>query len=105
MEAAWKLLLFGPMAQEQLRAGLKAKEPRVREACLALMALQTNWPTRTEDLEERIRSDINPSVQHAAMKLISLNGKSAIPILKEMSKDPFLAGRAGELLSEIDGRR
>jgi hypothetical protein len=105
MQAAWRLLLFGPIAHEKIREGLTAKSPRIREASLALLAIQHQWPERRTDLEARLRDDLNPSVQHAAMELIALDGRAAIPILEEMAQDPFLSGRAGELLSEIDGRR
>ena len=105
MAAAWRLLLFGPLAHQELRHGLGAKDPKVREACLALLELQQAWPERKQDLEERLRRDLHPSVQHAAMELLALDGRAAIPVLQEAAADPFLAGRAGELLKELDGRR
>lgn len=105
MGAAWRLLLFGPLAHQELRHALADKEPRVREACLAILELQHNWPERRTDLEERLKRDIHPSVQHAAMELLAMDGRSAIPMIQEASNDPFLAGRAGELLKELDGRR
>jgi hypothetical protein len=105
MEAAWRLLLFGPLAHQELRHGLADKDPKVREACLALLELQTAWPERKQDLEERLRRDLHPSVQHAAMELLAMDGRAAIPVLQEAAADPFLAGRAGELLKELDGRR
>lgn len=104
MSAAWHLLLFGPLAHQQLRNGLGHRDPKVREACLGLLEIQSNWPERMEDLATRIRRDVHPSVQQAAMELLAMEGKAALPVLEEACADPFLAGKAEALIAEIQAQ-
>jgi hypothetical protein len=102
MEAAWRLALFGPLARQQLRAGLDHRDPKVREACLALLEIVRDWPERHKDLVTRIQRDVHPSVQQAAMELLALEGKKSIPVLQEQLNDPFLRSRAEELINDIE---
>ena len=102
MEAAWRLMLFGPLAHEELRLGLDHREPKVREASLGLLEVQGGWDKRHDDLVKRIERDVHPSVQQAAMELVALEGKAALPILYQARNDAFLAGKAEELINEIE---
>ena len=102
MEAAWRLMLFGPLAHEALRQGLDHTDPKVREAALGLLEVQGGWERRHEDLVRRIERDVHPSVQHAAMELIALEGKPALEILRGARNDAFLASKAEELINEIE---
>lgn len=102
MEAAWRLVLFGPLAHQQLRSGLEHRDPRVRESCLALLEIIRDWPERHKDLTTRIQRDVHPSVQMAAMELIATEGRKALSILQEQMSDPFLRGRAEELINNIE---
>ncbi len=102
MEAAWRLMLFDELAHQNLRAGLDHRDPKVREACLGLLEVRRVWPERHDDLVRRIQRDVNPSVQQAAMELLALAGKAALPVLNEVMADPFLAAKAEELIAEIE---
>ncbi len=100
-EAAWRLMLFGPLAHQEMRHGLSHRDPKVREACLGLLEIQQAWPERFDDLATRIRRDVHPSVQQAAMELLAMDGAKAVEVLQEAQQDPFLAAKAEELLKEI----
>jgi hypothetical protein len=104
MGAAWRLALFGPLARQQLRNALDHREPRVREAVLALLEISRDWPERHQDLVNRIKRDVHPSVQQAAMELLAVEGRKAIPVLQEQLQDPFLQARAEELISDIEAK-
>ena len=105
MEAAWRLALFGPLARQHLRSGLEHRDPRVREACLALLEIIRDWPERHGDLVSRMQRDVHPSVQQAAMELLAVEGRKAVPALKELAEDPFLGARAQELIQDIEANR
>lgn len=104
MDSAWRLMLFGELAHQALRDALGHRDPKVREASLGLLEIQGVWPERFDDLSTRIRRDVHPSVQQAAMELLSMEGKKALPVLEEVLQDPFLAGKAEELIQEIQAR-
>ncbi len=69
---------------------------------MALLEIIRDWPERRKDLMTRIQRDVHPSIQQAAMELLALEGRQAIPILQEHAQDPFLSARALELINDIE---
>lgn len=100
-QAAWRVMLFGPLALDPLRAALDHDNPAVREASMALMTLQEQWPTRRPDLLRRLNQDEHPSVRHGALEILALEGPQNLPIIQRCLQDPVLAERATELMREL----
>lgn len=99
--AAWRLLLFGPLATEAIHRGLSHDDPRVREGSLAVMMLQEQWGTRRPDLLRILQRDDTPTLRRAALELLALEGASALGVVQHYAADPELGERARELAREL----
>ncbi|MBH25420.1 MAG: hypothetical protein CMH57_13435 [Myxococcales bacterium] len=103
-EAAWRLFLFGELARDSLHQGLEHSEPQVREASIALLAMQGEWPTRHKDLMRRINHDPHPAVRRAALEILAAGEQPPRfrAILQSLAADPELGARSIELLREME---
>lgn len=99
--AAWRLLLFGPLATTQVHRALSHEDPRVREGALAVMALQEPWGTRRADLLHMLQRDEDPTLRRAALELLALEGRAALDIVRACQNDRDLGERARELAREL----